>query len=149
MDRRMDRQTYIPETGHSRHCWRCLTSAPEGIEMPAVRRACPQPRLGSRPTAHRRCRSTATHSSTTSTTHRRRSACRRRSMPTQYLTVAKVAERLGTTDRFVRRLVSERRIAFVKMGRHVRISETSLDTYIAAGSVPAVRSPRDRHGGGA
>ncbi|MFF2657411.1 excisionase family DNA-binding protein [Kitasatospora sp. NPDC058032] len=69
-------------------------------------------------------------------------------MPTQYLTVAKVAERLGTTERFVRRLISERRIAFVKMGAHVRISATSLDAYIAAGTVPAVRSRRDRHGGG-
>ncbi|CAM5444909.1 hypothetical protein SVIOM342S_06044 [Streptomyces violaceorubidus] len=36
------------------------------------------------------------------------------------LTVDQVAERLGTGLRF-RRLIEERRITFVKVGRHVRI----------------------------
>ncbi|MFJ4676843.1 excisionase family DNA-binding protein [Kitasatospora sp. NPDC088783] len=70
-------------------------------------------------------------------------------MPEQYLTVAHVAERLGTGERFVRRLIAERRISFVKMGAHVRIAQSTLDSYIAAGTVQAVRSRRDRHGGGA
>ncbi|MFB7950286.1 excisionase family DNA-binding protein [Kitasatospora phosalacinea] len=70
-------------------------------------------------------------------------------MPEQYLTVARAAERLGTGERFVRRLVAERRIAFVKLGAHVRIAQSTLDSYIAAGTVAAVRSRRDRHGGGA
>jgi excisionase family DNA binding protein len=39
----------------------------------------------------------------------------------RYLTVAQVAELLSTTERFPRRLAAERRIAFVKVGRHVRI----------------------------
>ena len=35
------------------------------------------------------------------------------------LTVALVAELLGTTERFPRRLIAERRIRFVRVGRHV------------------------------
>jgi excisionase family DNA binding protein len=41
--------------------------------------------------------------------------------------------------RFVRRLVFERRIAFVKVGRHVRIGPADLDAYITAGRVDALR----------
>jgi excisionase family DNA binding protein len=51
------------------------------------------------------------------------------------LTVEEDAERLGTSTRFVRRLIFERRIAFVKVGRHVRIASTDLDAYIRAGRV--------------
>ena len=46
------------------------------------------------------------------------------------LTVEQAAERLGTTVRFPRRLIAERRIAFVKIGRHVRIAESVLNAYI-------------------
>ena len=55
------------------------------------------------------------------------------------LTVDQAAERLGTSVRFVRRLVFERRIAFVKVGRHVRITPADLDAFIAAGRVNAMR----------
>jgi excisionase family DNA binding protein len=41
----------------------------------------------------------------------------------QLLTVEAAAERLSTSVRFIRRLVAQRRIEFVKVGRHVRISE--------------------------
>lgn len=51
-------------------------------------------------------------------------------MSEQYLTVAQVAERLGTTERFPRRLVAERRITFVKVGRHVRIPESALSAFL-------------------
>jgi excisionase family DNA binding protein len=51
------------------------------------------------------------------------------------LTVEEAAERLGTSTRFVRRLIFERRIAFVKVGRHVRIASSDLDAYIRAGRV--------------
>ena len=51
------------------------------------------------------------------------------------LTVEEAAERLGPSTRFVRRLIFERRIAFVKVGRHVRIASTDLDAYIRAGRV--------------
>jgi len=55
------------------------------------------------------------------------------------LTVEEAAERLGTSTRFVRRLIFERRIAFVKMGRHVRITPVDLDAYVAAGRVDVLR----------
>jgi excisionase family DNA binding protein len=55
------------------------------------------------------------------------------------LTIEEAAERLGTSVRFVRRLVFERRIAFVKVGRHVRIGPADLDAYITAGRVDALR----------
>ena len=53
------------------------------------------------------------------------------------LSVEQAAERLGTSVRFVRRLVFERRIAYVKVGRHVRISSRDLDAFIEAGRVDA------------
>ena len=51
------------------------------------------------------------------------------------LTVAEVAELLGTSERFPRRLIAERRIEFVKVGRHVRIRKSVLAAFIKAGSV--------------
>lgn len=56
------------------------------------------------------------------------------------LNVEEAAERLATTPRFVRRLIAERRITFVKLGRHVRIDTADLDAYVAAGRV----EPTDR-----
>ncbi|PSK88730.1 excisionase family DNA binding protein [Murinocardiopsis flavida] len=54
------------------------------------------------------------------------------------LTVAEVAERLNTSVRYPRRLIEERRIAFVKIGRHVRVPESSLNAFIASGVVEPV-----------
>ena len=51
------------------------------------------------------------------------------------LTVDQAAERLGTSARFVRRLIAERRIAYVKLGRHVRIAAEDLEAFIVAGRV--------------
>lgn len=59
-------------------------------------------------------------------------------MADQLLDVKQVAVRLGTGVRFPRRLIEERRIAFVKVGRNVRISERVLDEYIAANTVQPV-----------
>ena len=53
----------------------------------------------------------------------------------QLLTVAEAAKVLGTTDRFPRRLISQRRIRFVRVGRHVRIPAQALEDFIQAGSV--------------
>jgi excisionase family DNA binding protein len=55
------------------------------------------------------------------------------------LTVAQVAELLGTSERFPRRLIAERRIRFVRVGRHVRIPESAVAELIAAGLVEPVR----------
>ena len=55
--------------------------------------------------------------------------------PDHLLTVEAAAERLSTSVRFVRRLIAERRIEFVKVGRHVRITESALAEFIEAGRV--------------
>ena len=60
------------------------------------------------------------------------------------LNVSEAAERLGTGDRFIRRLIAERRIAFVKIGRHVRITESVLDAYVAANTVQPVTARGSR-----
>jgi excisionase family DNA binding protein len=51
------------------------------------------------------------------------------------LSVEEAAERLGTSPRFIRRLIAERRITFTKLGRHVRIDSSDIDAFIAAGRV--------------
>jgi excisionase family DNA binding protein len=57
------------------------------------------------------------------------------------VTVAQVAELLGTSERFPRRLIAERRIRFVHVGRYVRIPESALGEFIGAGLVePMCRS---------
>jgi excisionase family DNA binding protein len=53
------------------------------------------------------------------------------------LTVEQAAECLGTSERFVRRLIAERRIAYVKLGRHVRITEHDLINFVTTGRVEA------------
>ncbi|PRY36262.1 helix-turn-helix domain-containing protein [Umezawaea tangerina] len=55
----------------------------------------------------------------------------------RYLSVKDVAEILGTTERFPRRLIEERRIEFVHIGKHVRIALSVLNAYIASQTVPA------------
>jgi excisionase family DNA binding protein len=60
------------------------------------------------------------------------------------LTPQEAADRLGTSLRFVRRLVFERRIPFVKVGRHVRIATSDLDAFIASGRIEAGSLPGGR-----
>jgi excisionase family DNA binding protein len=56
------------------------------------------------------------------------------------LSVEQAAERLGTSARFVRRLIAERRITYVKLGRHVRIAEHDLINFVVTtGRVEAGR----------
>lgn len=54
------------------------------------------------------------------------------------LTVDEVAAVLGTTARFPRRLIAERRIRFVRIGRHVRIPECELKAFVESGTVNPV-----------
>jgi excisionase family DNA binding protein len=56
--------------------------------------------------------------------------------PGQLLTIGQAAEYLSTGQRFVRRLISERRIPYVKLGKHVRLERCALDAFVAAGRVP-------------
>jgi excisionase family DNA binding protein len=53
------------------------------------------------------------------------------------LTIPEVADRLGTSQRFVRRLIAERRIPYTKLGKHVRIADADVEAFIAAGRVEA------------
>src|SRR6185369_856219 len=64
---------------------------------------------------------------------------------TVLLTVEAAAERLSTSPRFIRRLIAERRIEFVKVGRHVRISESALHDFIDAGRVEPLANAHTRH----
>lgn len=57
------------------------------------------------------------------------------------LTVEEAGEVLSTGPRFVRRLIAERRIEFVRVGRHVRIAETVLARFVDAGRVPIMTMP--------
>ncbi len=52
--------------------------------------------------------------------------------------VAQAAERLNTSVRFVRRLIADRRIAFVRLGRHVRLAEEDIAAFIDAGRVKPI-----------
>ncbi len=54
------------------------------------------------------------------------------------LTLDQAAEILGTKPRFTRRLVTERRIRFTRVGRHIRIPESALREFIDAGTVQPV-----------
>jgi excisionase family DNA binding protein len=65
----------------------------------------------------------------------------------ELLTVEAAAQYLSTSVRFVRRLIAERRIEFIKVGRHVRISERALADFIEAGRVRPV-TPADTWPGG-
>lgn len=59
-----------------------------------------------------------------------------RAQAAHLLTVEEAAERMSTSVRFIRRLITERRIAYVKLGRHVRIAEADITAFIEAGRVP-------------
>jgi excisionase family DNA binding protein len=71
-------------------------------------------------------------------------------MSERLLTVEEAAERLGTVPRFVRRLIAERRIAFVRLGERkgcpVRIAESDLAAFVTAGRVEPMR-PADVRAG--
>jgi excisionase family DNA binding protein len=57
------------------------------------------------------------------------------------LTVEQAAPYLGAKSaRFARRLIAERRIRFVRIGRYVRIPESAITEYVKANTVePIVR----------
>jgi excisionase family DNA binding protein len=55
----------------------------------------------------------------------------------ELLTVEQAADYLHTGERFIRRLIAERRIAYVKIGKFVRFQRSALDAFIEAGRVPS------------
>jgi excisionase family DNA binding protein len=64
------------------------------------------------------------------------------------LTVEEAAKALGTFAqsgaRFPRRLIAERRIRFVRIGRHVRIPASAITEYVSAQTVQPVKLGQDR-----
>jgi excisionase family DNA binding protein len=56
------------------------------------------------------------------------------------LTIDGAADMLNTKPQFPRRLIAERRIRFVREGRHVRIPESAVRELIAAGTVGPLTS---------
>ncbi len=54
----------------------------------------------------------------------------------ELLTAGQAGDYLGTGERFVRRLIAERRISYVKLGRHVRLQRSVLNAFIASSRVP-------------
>ncbi|WP_206448167.1 helix-turn-helix domain-containing protein [Agrococcus sp. KRD186] len=58
------------------------------------------------------------------------------------LTLLEVAEVLGTGERMARRIVSERRVPVVKVGRHVRVWSDDLDAYLESNTEPATRAAK-------
>lgn len=59
-------------------------------------------------------------------------------MASRLLDVDGAAAYLCVAPRFIRRLVAERRLPFVKLGRHLRFDTADLDHFIEAGRVDAV-----------
>lgn len=59
----------------------------------------------------------------------------------QLVTIDQLAERLGTSVRHVRRLVAERRVPYVKVGRLVRFDPDAVNSWLDAASM----APRARH----
>ncbi|OXM70173.1 MULTISPECIES: excisionase family DNA-binding protein [Amycolatopsis] len=59
-------------------------------------------------------------------------------MESKYLTVEEAADYINTGARFIRRLIAERRIAFHKVGAHVRLAVEDLEAFVAAGRVEPI-----------
>lgn len=68
----------------------------------------------------------------------RHSDPREMDLTSPYLSVPEAAEYLNTSIRFIRRLVAERRVAFHKLGSHVRFAISDLDAFAAAGRIEPI-----------
>lgn len=56
--------------------------------------------------------------------------------PVRLLDVDELAARLRVGERFVRRIIAERRIAIQKVGRHVRFREDDVEHFLEQGYLP-------------
>jgi excisionase family DNA binding protein len=57
----------------------------------------------------------------------------------QLMTVQQAGEYLGMGERFIRRLITERRISYVKIGKYVRLERATLDALVDSGRIPSQR----------
>lgn len=55
------------------------------------------------------------------------------------LTMEELAERLGVTRRHVRRLVAERRVPFVRVGRFIRFEPAEISSWLDQARTAALR----------
>lgn len=55
----------------------------------------------------------------------------------ELLTLAEAAEYLNVTERFILRCRYEQRLAYVKLGKHLRFRRTDLDAFVEAQRHPA------------
>jgi excisionase family DNA binding protein len=62
----------------------------------------------------------------------------------EYLTVREAAVYLSTSERFVRRLIAERRIRFYRVGRHIRFAVADLRAFVVAGQVEPITAQEVR-----
>ncbi len=60
------------------------------------------------------------------------------------LDVEEIASRLGVSVRYVRRLVAERRIAYVKVGHLLRFEPDDIDRWIDENRIRLLRPGRER-----
>ena len=60
----------------------------------------------------------------------------------ELLTPSQAGDYLCTGERFVRRLIAERRIDYIKLGKHVRLQRSALDAFIRSGRVSHVPTVR-------
>ena len=56
-------------------------------------------------------------------------------MVNRNLTVSEAATHMGVRERFIRRLIAERRIDYLKLGKHIRIPVSSILEFEAASKV--------------
>ena len=57
-----------------------------------------------------------------------------------FLSILETAEYLNTTERMIRRLIAERRIGCVRLGRPIRIPMSAIEEFVKGGTV----QPRNR-----
>ncbi len=57
----------------------------------------------------------------------------------QLLTINQLADRLGSTPRHVRRLVAERRVPYLKVGRFVRFDPAEIAAWLDERRMPGRR----------
>jgi len=58
----------------------------------------------------------------------------------QLLTMDQLAQRLGVTRRHVRRLVDERRVPFLRVGRFIRFDPAQIADWLNSNRVPRLRA---------
>ncbi len=58
----------------------------------------------------------------------------------ELMTIDQLAERLGVTQRHIRRLVDERRVPFLRVGRFIRFDPAEIADWLNGNRVPGLRT---------